>query len=53
MRVLQRCREIFEDYCEVSPDAHDGADLVSAILLTIGVLALGMSIAAIIGGSNG
>lgn len=53
MSVFQRCREILEDYCEIAPDAHDGADLVSAILFTIAALALGFSIAVIIGGSNG
>lgn len=53
MSVFQRCREILEDYCEISPDAHDGADLVSAILFTIAALCLGFSVAAMFGGSNG
>lgn len=50
MRVLQRWRGVIEDYSAITSAAEDREDLFAAILFTIGTLACGLGIAAIIGG---
>lgn len=53
MSLLQRWLEVAADYRQIKTLGEDHEDVVAAILFTIGTLACGLGIAAIIGGFHG
>ncbi|GAM04832.1 hypothetical protein [Novosphingobium sp. MBES04] len=53
MAMVERWRALVREYRQIKSPAEDLMDVVSALLFTLGTLALGLGIAALTGGSHG
>lgn len=53
MNLLDRWTQLMAQYREEKSLVDDVVDVVSAVLFTIGSLAIGLGIAAIVGGAHG